>query len=237
MINKILGKLGFHIIRVSKNHYNPGKLYVNDCLNSFSQYNEDILIDSIFNNKRKGFYVDIGANDPDIFNNTKRFYEKGWHGINIEPNPLLYNKLREKRNNDINLNMGIGPQNIELDFYQMSEDTLSSFSKEILRKNQKMFGAKVIDVRKIKVVPLAEIFDKYVKENIIDFISLDVEGLELEVLRSNNWERYKPRLVLVEIFYNKDLIEEYLKSIGYTLIFFNGTNGLFSADDKNANII
>ena len=181
----------------------------------------------MFNNKIDGFYVDIGANDPDIFNNTKRFYEKGWHGINIEPNPLLYNRLCEKRDKDINLNFGISKENTELNFYQMSENTLSSFNKEILKKNQKMFGAKIIDIQKIRVIPLAEVFNKYVKGNTIDFMSIDVEGLELEVLKSNDWKYFKPKLILVEVFYNRLIIEEYLKSLGYTMIYFNGTNGLF----------
>ncbi len=74
--------------------------------NSFAQFGDDIIIEKLLG-KRKGFYIDIGANHPDRFSNTKRFYVNGWRGINIEPNPISYNKFL-KRKKDVNLNIGIG---------------------------------------------------------------------------------------------------------------------------------
>ena len=73
---------------------------------SFSQKGEDIMIDKILGNKKMGCYIDIGANDPHRFNNTKRFYNRGWTGVNIEPDPKCYQKIVTNRKRDINLNLG-----------------------------------------------------------------------------------------------------------------------------------
>ena len=73
---------------------------------SYSQCYEDLILFKIFNDVAKGFYIDVGANDPDVFSVTKAFYLKGWNGINIEPLPDKFNSLLQKRPNDINLQMG-----------------------------------------------------------------------------------------------------------------------------------
>ncbi len=106
---------------------------------SYSQHREDMLIDSLLKNKKNGFYVDVGANNPIGFNNTKRFYDKGWSGINIEPNIRGYKLFLEQRKRDINLNIGISKKEGNLTFYEMEPDMLSTFSKkrnEILHKRR-----------------------------------------------------------------------------------------------------
>src|SRR5579864_1383027 len=75
---------------------------------SYSQYKEDLWIDRMLGYKKNGFYIDIGASDPNYLNNTKKFYEKGWKGLNVEPNPSTFRKLKEDRDRDINLNVGVG---------------------------------------------------------------------------------------------------------------------------------
>ena len=75
---------------------------------SFSQYYEDLILFAIFFDIKKGFYIDIGANDPNHISVTKAFYLRGWYGLNIEPLPNMYNKLMKYRNRDINLQIGIG---------------------------------------------------------------------------------------------------------------------------------
>jgi len=82
-------------------------LFYRRYLKSSSQYYEDLIIDRLLNHKKNGIYLDIGANDPDILSNTKRFYDRGWSGVNIEPDTELYNKLLKHRSRDINLNIGI----------------------------------------------------------------------------------------------------------------------------------
>ncbi len=75
---------------------------------SYSEYFEDLILYSIFYDVKNGFYIDIGANDPDDCSVTKAFYNLGWSGINIEPLPDKFKKLKEERKRDINLNIAVG---------------------------------------------------------------------------------------------------------------------------------
>jgi FkbM family methyltransferase len=199
----------------------------NTLINSYSQYGEDLVIDGIIGNKLKGFFVDIGANDPVIFNNTKRFYDRGWHGINIEPNPILFKKLIEQRTRDINLNIGVGSYTEKSPFYMISADTLSSFNKADAERNCRVFNERIIDIVNIPIQPIGAIFENNKIDHDIDFLSVDVEGFELEVLQTNDWCRYRPYLILIEINNNTSAILSYLKKNCYELVFRNHTNGIF----------
>jgi FkbM family methyltransferase len=211
---------------LSRNNNRNNEYFVHESLSSYSQYQEDLILDAIFNSKPKGFYIDVGANDPVIFNNTKRFYDRGWSGINIEPSPSVFNKICKARPNDINLNIGVGPQLGEMPFYIMSADTLSSFNKEAALASGKIHGAKLLDEKIISVLPLSHIFKNYIKSE-VDFLSVDAEGFDLEVLSSNDWKIYRPQILLVEINQGQGRLLEFLSSVGYTLLFSNGTNGIF----------
>lgn len=204
--------------------------FVSPLLESYAQYQEDLFIDAILGSKRTGCYVDVGANDPTIISNTKRFYQRGWRGINIEPNIKLHQKLLINRPRDINLNIGIASVKGEITFYEMSADTLSSFDREAALAGGKVHGAHLIEERKVKVLPLADVFQRHLKGRKIDFLSVDVEGRDLDVLQSNDWKKFRPMVLLVEIMFDYDDIVDYLKTVDYSLIYFNGTNGFFTDD-------
>ena len=163
---------------------------------SFSQKGEDLIIERIIGNKKKGFYIDIGAHNPNIFNNTKRFYLKGWNGINIEPNPILIKEFIRQRRRDINLNIGVRNTSGTAIFYEFEIDGLSTFSKDEKEKNLKL-GYRLKQELEITVLSLKKVIEKYCKTK-IDFISVDTEGLDLEVLESNNWRKFRPKAVCVE---------------------------------------
>lgn len=207
----------------------PTPIINSEIINSFSQYGEDLVIDGIFGNKSEGFFIDIGANDPLIFNNTKRFYDKGWSGINIEPNPLLYKRITEQRIRDINLNIGVGQINQKIPFYLISADTLSSFNKDDAERNCSNFNEKIINVITIPMVTLTEIIASYAKGRSIDILSIDVEGYEMEVIKGNDWTQYRPKLILIELGFNTDTFEifTFLRENGYELVFRNHVNGIF----------
>lgn len=201
---------------------------------SYSQHQEDLVISHLLNNKKNGFYVDIGANDPDRFSNTKKFYKKGWFGINVEPNPVLFKKFAT-RNNDINLNIGISDKNTILRFYSFIPNTISTFSKDMSLSYQKQ-GYKLIKKYDVDVMTLEKVFNKNVGDRQIDFLSIDVEGFEMEVLRSNNWKKYKPTIICLEsIDHNMDgtgtnNIKQhvnFLHTYNYELVHFNGINSIF----------
>jgi FkbM family methyltransferase len=96
---------------------------------SFAQNQEDLLLDRALG-KPNGFYVDVGANDPEIDSVTKLFYDRGWRGINIEPNPVPFRRLAARRPRDINLNVGASNTAGELTFYTVPEgDGWSTFNQ------------------------------------------------------------------------------------------------------------
>lgn len=194
-------------------------------LGSYSQKGEDLVIDRICKNTKKGFYVDVGANDPSRFSNTKRFYNKGWSGINIEPNTVKFNKFLTTRQKDINLNIGISSKKSNLFFWEFFPDSLSTFALSEARNNIKK-GFILKEKRLVEVLPLSLVLDRYCKEKNIDFISIDTEGYDFQVLRSNNWDKYNPKVICVEK--GKDQkIELYLLKLGYTKYQDNGLNLIF----------
>jgi len=194
-------------------------------ISTYSQYGEDLVLDKLLGYRKSGFYVDVGTNDPIIFNNTYRFYKKGWKGINIEPNFSLFKKIKKNRKLDINLNVGIANKKDFLEFYLIDPHTLSTFDSDVA-KQAEVDGYLVKKKIIIKVLPLKEIFNNYL-ENKIDFLSIDVEGFDLIVLKSNDWKKYRPKFIIVEI--NRDLssIKNFLITKNYIQIFNNSTNAIF----------
>ncbi len=203
------------------------KIWLEFVHGSYSQHGEDLIIDKILGYKKKGFYVDIGAYDPHRFSNTKRFYLRGWHGINVEPNCVNFRKFTRERKRDINLNIGVGNSNSKLTFYQFIPDTLSTFSEKEAN-NYLKHGYKLISKKKVNVQKLSAILQKYFVNKSIDFISIDTEGYEMEVLKSNDWKKYKPKLFCIETNTGKShIVETYLKHKGYTEVFRNKVNSVY----------
>ncbi|UFS72770.1 FkbM family methyltransferase [Geomonas sp. RF6] len=205
----------------------PRAVYLHEALGSFSQYQEDLIIDAIFRGRKDGVYVDVGANDPVLLSNTKRFYDRGWCGVNVEPTPHLYRKLAQARPRDINLEMGVGPTESEMTFYLLNVDTLSSFDRETALRNVKEFDVTVVEERPVKVIPLVQIFERYLDGRQVDLLSVDTEGCDLTVLQSNRWDEHRPEVVIVETNQDHGLVGDFLATVGYTLVYQNHTNGIF----------
>ncbi|MEK7502683.1 MAG: FkbM family methyltransferase [Patescibacteria group bacterium] len=207
---------------------------------SFSQKGEDLILEQIFKGKKKGFYIDVGANDPDIFSNTKKFYLRGWRGINIEPNPILLKKFVIKRKRDINLNVGIGKKKYSAVFYEFEMNALSTFSKKDMENKIKL-GCKLKKAYKVKIYRLEDIIKKFYKKK-IDFITVDTEGMDFEVLRSNDWERFRPKAICVETgdFWlipqrsknnKKRFIDRLMIKNGYEVFYSNDLNTIYVETD------
>lgn len=167
---------------------------------TYSGEGEDLILQKLFNGKTDGFFVDIGCYHPIVGSNTYVFHKKyNWTGINVDANPDSIVKFYKLRPRDINLNLGIGlTESSSLRFHRFSEGALNTFSEiikeeRIVRDKQNYLGS--IDVA---VTTLESLLDKHAVGQRIDFIDVDVEGLDLEVLQSNNWQKYRPRIVMVE---------------------------------------
>ena len=191
---------------------------------AFSQQGEDILINCLFQANRTGFYVDIGAHHPLHYSNTQLFYAQGWRGINIEPNPGIMAEFARRRPNDINLSLGIASKAGEMTYHVFSESALNTFDEATARDCEAHGRSELLDKIVIPTRTLASVLDEYLPPGTtIDFMSVDVEGLDEEVLRSNNWEKYRPRAIIAEdlqafVFQHvmNSKLTAFLSSVGYT---------------------
>jgi len=197
---------------------------------SYAQNGEDIILAGFFpKDKNDGFYVDVGANDPDDCSVTKHFYDRGWHGINIEPIKKHYDDLVTKRTRDTNLKIGVGDKEDTLTLREYAGTGLSTFSETMKESYSRANGGMnpgIVDNYKdvkVRVVPIRDIFRE---QNItaIDFMKVDVEGFEYEVLKGNDWDLYRPRVICIEANHVITDWHKLLISNGYEKIFFDGLN-------------
>lgn len=167
---------------------------------SYSQEGEDIVLNRIFEKNTSGFYVDIGSHHPIRFSNTYLLYKKGWHGINVDAMPGSKNLFDTLRPRDINIEAGVSNKREDLTYYAFNESALNGFSREISQKRNKLGKYHIVFTKKIKTTTLADLLEKNMPDNMdIDVMSIDVEGLDFEVIKSNNWDKFRPKLILVEI--------------------------------------
>ncbi len=164
-----------------------------------SQEGEDLILRRIFDGQARGFYVDIGAHHPRRFSNTHQFYLRGWSGINIDPNPEAVRALARERKRDVNLQLGVAEQAQTLRYHMFDEPALNTFDEALARWRVHNTPYRLIGTREVAVQRLDSILRRHLPPGqAIDFMSVDVEGLDLDVLRSNDWESFRPRCVLAE---------------------------------------
>lgn len=205
---------------------------------SYSQEGEDLILKRIFEGKFEGFYVDVGAHHPFRFSNTYLFYKKGWTGINIEPNPEVVANFKSGRPNDINLQIGVSEENGVLQYHYFDEPALNTFDVDVVKERLATTPYKVVKMENISVLRLDEILSKNLPVGqVIDFLSIDVEGLDFMVLKSNDWDKYRPTCVLVEVLNStlEDVINGeiyiFMKNNSYSL-FSRTYNTLIFRDHK-----
>jgi FkbM family methyltransferase len=184
---------------------------IENAILAYSQEGEDLLLSKIFGPRNKGFFIDVGAHQPKLYSNTYFFYKKGWNGINIDPLPGTMEGFKKVRPRDINLEIAISEKAGELTYYMFHEPALNTFSKEDADQRINSEGCTLLSTRVIKTYRLDEILDKHLPFGTdIDFLSIDVEGLDMQVLMSNNWNKYRPKIVLLE--YLRSSLENLLSS-------------------------
>ena len=156
---------------------------------SWSQFGEDVVLRTLFSGQNNGFYVDVGAFNPIRFSNSYLFYKAGWRGVCIEPNPRSHQMLERYRPRDINLRMAVASSEGEL---KLSVD--EELSRILVDEEVEDFDHVCVPSR-----PLADILVDYLPEGTnIDFINIDCEGRDADVLRSNDWGRFRPSVAVVE---------------------------------------
>jgi FkbM family methyltransferase len=192
-------------------------------IRSYAQEGEDILLLRLFDTAVRGIYVDIGAHHPYRFSNTQLLYERGWCGINIDARPGSMNAFRRRRPRDINLEVGVSRTSARLEYHVFEEPALNTFDPNLARVRRSQ-GWPERETQAVECLPLATLLERELPRlasTSIDLLSVDVEGLDLEVLQSNDWARFRPRVVVAEIL-NADIpalpgaeMTHFLDSVGY----------------------
>lgn len=202
LIRKIKRKLG---IPIKEKHYQK----------SYSQCGEDLIINFALTEMRVGKvnYLDIGAHHATFLNNTAYFYKKGGSGVCVEPDPNLFQKIKRARSRDICLNIGVGDGTLkEADFYVMSGKTLNTFSKAEADRYVG-YGKTIEKILRMPLLSVNEIIEKHCKK-CPDFISLDVEGYDLTILKTFDFKKYRPKIWCVEtITYTEDKSETKVQEV------------------------
>jgi FkbM family methyltransferase len=214
---------------------------------SFAQAGEDKILRFLFSSMgyKNISYLEIGTNNPIDINNTYLFYLGGSRGVCVEPNPMLISKIKKYRPEDICLNIGVGISNGDdlLDFYIFDESDpekgLSTFSKQEAEFVQNTTHIKIAEVKRIPVTTINKILEENFGNKSPDFVSVDVEGLDLEILQSIDFMKYRPIAICVETvnftinhkkIKNKNIIQ-FMETQGYFVYADTGINTIFA--DKN----
>ena len=176
-------------------------------------FGEDLIIQNYFKNKPKGFYVDVGCYHPLQGNNTHLLYKNGWSGINFDINHYSIKLFDFLRKRDLNIHSGISRKKSKLTMYYRKEiNMLNTLDEKIAKIHfRNGYKKKNIQVNTLNFF----ISKKFKKLNKIDFINIDVEGFELDALKSLNFSIYKPQLICIEIHNIKKMYDtnyKYLKS-------------------------
>jgi len=206
---------------------------------SYAQNREDVLLNRLFPPGYVGFYIDVGANHPLNGSVTAHFSRaRGWRGINVEPTGLHLD-LRRERPRDVTLQCAVSNHSGEATFYAFPPDSgVSTFDPELAREARTRLQVAPRELQ-VPVQTLAQICNAHAPP-VIDFLSIDVEGHERQVIEGADWRAYRPRVVLVEATEPHTTIpshhrwESLLLEAGYLFATFDGLNRYYVRQEEPA---
>jgi FkbM family methyltransferase len=198
---------------------------------SYAQNFEDVILNRAFKGRDEGLYIDAGASHPIGHSVTKNFYDRGWRGINIEPGTKMFALIEVERGRDINLNVGLARTSGIARFYESPDSLGNSTFNDELRDRYLSRGERTFEEKTVRTMTLVEVCERYV-DRPIDFLKVDVEGLEAEVLAGGDFARWRPRVVLVEG--DRRVYQEVLLASKYLHAAFDGVNHYFVPEEEEA---
>jgi FkbM family methyltransferase len=206
---------------------------------SYAQRFEDLYLLRCFGAQPDGFYIDVGAGHPVHDNVSFAFYLKGWHGITVEPNPALSRLSQAVRPRDHGYQVLVGEAAGQATFYLVEDfHGLSTMNEAHARAAGREFG-KAFETLTLPVTTLRALCEQHAPAA-IDFLKVDVEGAEREVLLGGDWQRFRPKVVVVEALapYTQapawDAFEPFLSGHGYRHVWFDTLNRYYLADEASA---
>jgi hypothetical protein len=202
---------------------------------SFSEFGEDILIQSHFNYKENGFFVDVGCNHPVTNSITFALYLKGWSGVNVDGNKDLVNECLRIRKKDISVNALVSNEEKEVEYIRFSNDALNSINGDVIEEWNKSM---VIAKEKRSTVTLTNLLKSYFPNGKkIDLLSIDVEEHDFEVLSSLDFQLFPPQLIVIEMknfrMSEPHPIRNFLMEKNYEMIYYARLNGYFKIRGVN----
>lgn len=199
---------------------------------SYAQNLEDVMIARLFPSDHHGFYIDIGAADPVRLSVTKHLYDRGWQGVNVEPLPRFFARLTAARPRDVNLQAAVGTAAGRQPFFEIVEQPENSTGAPHVMAALRQQG-RTVETHDVTCIGLAEICERHAADRVIDFMKIDVEGSERDVLDSADWRRFHPVLVIVEAVAvnGREEIwtgwEDVLTGHDYDKVWFDGLNNFY----------
>jgi FkbM family methyltransferase len=194
---------------------------------SFSQFGEDIIIEHLTWPIKSGFYVDVGCAHPYWFSNTCKLFERGWSGVNIDPNPEAIANFDVVRPRDCNIPAAIGTQTGEVDYYMLPSAMCNTLDINVANSQ-----SSDVEAIKVRVDTLAQVLDKNVGSKRIHYMNVDCESRDFDVLQSNDWDRFRPVILTVEDGEFKlsscgSKIKSFLEDAGYVMYSFCHVTSFF----------
>ncbi len=165
---------------------------------SYAQEGEDLVFMKLVSGKRNGRYLDIGAHSPFRYSNTYNLYKLGWSGVNVEINEGSKKEFDKYRKRDINIEAAISNSTEDLIFYEFMDPALNTFSGD-LALERISGGYELRSERNVKTVRIMDLFETYMQSwPEVDLLTIDIEGLDLEVLMSIDFAIFAPNWIIVE---------------------------------------
>lgn len=224
------------VIKNILSKYGPPFLF---CKKSYAQEGEDLVVDRLLEGKKNGFYVEVGAHHPFRFSNTFFFYKRGWSGICIDPLPGTKSLFRKNRPRDIAIELGVSKVRGQLEYLMFNEPALNTFDTSLASARDGVANYRITKKVLIETMPLSEILKgQKIPTTGIDLMSVDVEGLDLQVLESNDWEVFRPKVIIAEALSARiediasDPIYRFLEKHGYSLYAKTGCSIIFKVSEK-----
>lgn len=206
---------------------------------SYAQNAEDVLLARLFHGRTTGRYVDVGASDPVEDSVTKHFYDLGWRGINVEPIPAQAEALRKARPGDVTLAVALGAKaGSAVLHHVVNRSGWSTLDTALASTYEAESALEVVKVE-VEVRTLADVLDEHPGD--VDFLKIDVEGEERSVIEGADWNRHRPRVVVVEATEpgstrpaHRDW-DPLMTEAGYRCALFDGLNRFYAqVDDTEA---
>lgn len=179
--------------------------------------------------------MDVGAHHPFRYSNTYALYRLGWWGINIDATPGSMKAFEKVRRRDINIELAVGDTLGTITFYVFKESALNTASQKVASTVIDSGQSQLLQELQVRQKPLSEILDQFLPNNVVlDFLNVDVEGKDVEVLKSNDWKRFRPQVILVEELEINSVYQaieakstRFLRDKGYELMYSMGNSLVF----------